>query len=153
MSDFFKQLCAIQKLGQALRRVYPSWKILYIQESWQDKDWIREICHSSDEGTLVYAQTIIPQQTYRAHEAELSALGPRSIGDHFLFKRMDVTRSPFQCTTIHQADEIYPTLVQYLGPEKQFYKRESTFHIGENALSISEYFGQKSLTALGLIAS
>ena len=153
MSDLFKQLCEIQKLGQALRETYPSWKILHIQESWQENNWIREICHSCDEGALVYAQTVVPQKTYHAHEAELSALGSRSIGDHFLFKHTDVKRSPFQCAVIHKKDTIYPMIAQYLGHEKQFYKRESIFYIGENTLSISEYFGQKALIALGLIPS
>ncbi len=151
MQNFFQPLCQIQKLGQALRRADPSWSILHLQESWQDELWIREICHVCDQGPLVYAQTVIPKSTYLAYEAELSALGSRSIGDHFLFLRHDVRRSPFQTSTIRAHDAIYPTLVQYLEAEPQFYQRESTFIIdNQHSLTISEYFGQKSLQLLGL---
>ena len=150
MRDFFLPLCQIQKLGEALRKADPSWKIIHIQESWQGEEWIREICHACDSGTLVYAQTIVPQQTYLAYEAELHALGSRSIGDHFLFKRQDVYRSPFQCTVITEENSLYPAIVQHLGSETQFYKRESVFKVKNDRLSISEYFGCKALSLLEL---
>jgi chorismate-pyruvate lyase len=150
MNDFFKQLCEIQKLGEALRKYYPSWKISLIQESWQDGSWIREICHDCDDGPLVYAQTVIPRETYLVHETTFQTLGTKSIGDHFLFKHRNVRRSPFQCSVIDKKNKIYPIIAQHLGAEAQFYKRESIFHIGDNTLSISEYFGQKALLALGL---
>ncbi|MCX7123284.1 MAG: chorismate lyase [Gammaproteobacteria bacterium] len=150
MTDFFKPLCAIQKLGEALRATHPSWKILYIQEVWQNDVWIREICHHADEGALIYAQTRIPKKTYLAHEAIFSTLGTHSIGDHFLFQRPDVLRSPFQCTIISPENEAYADIAHHLGSEPLFYKRESLFQIGENTLSISECFGQKALKALGI---
>ncbi len=150
MSDFFTQLCAMQKLGQALRAAHPSWKITYIQESWQGDQWLREICHRCDQGPLVYAQTLVPIETYRTHEAELTALGARSIGDHFLFLHPEMRREPFTCNLITAAHPLHSLLSHHLGPEAVFYKRASVFYLGKNSLTIAEYFGEKALSALGI---
>ncbi len=152
MTDICTALSRIPKLGQALRQAYPSWKILYIEEYWDSEYWVREICHNCDEGPLVYAQTRIPKQTYLTHEVALNNLGSASIGDHFLFLRDDVSRSPFSCKAITEQDSIHTKIATYLGQEPVFYQRESTFSIAKNSLTISEYFGQKALHAFGISA-
>jgi chorismate-pyruvate lyase len=151
MRDFFTQLCEIQKLGQALRQAHSSWKIIQLKETWQNDTWVREICHSCNAGPLVYAQTCIPRHTYLAHQKDLEDLGSRSIGDHFLFTRKDIVRSEFTCCIIQPTNSVYPLLTKALGEEPLFYKRESTFYIGKDHLSISEYFGSKALSALGIM--
>ena len=151
MTEFFTHLSATHQLGKALRNIFPSWRIVQLNESWSNQEWVREILHRCDKGTLVYAATHIPEVTFKAYQTEFERLGSRSIGDHFLFLRSDVRRSPFTCKIISEADSHYSLLTQHLGPEAQFYERQSTFTIGEeHPLCIKEYFGKKALMALGI---
>ena len=60
-----------------------------------NKTLIRKITLSSSNETLVFARTVIPQNTYNLFLAELNELGTKPIGDNLLFDKKRFSRSDF----------------------------------------------------------
>lgn len=142
-SHFFKRFGTVPRLGEALRAHYPAWRIELIRNfSFEAASniYVREILHKNQDEVLVYARVEIPHETYQAFQEEFSTLGERSIGDHFLFLRQDVSRTPFEFITVTAQHPVYSTVKTYLPQKTEYQGRFSTFNINNFPLFMLEIF-------------
>ena len=133
MKSIKTQLCGIRKLGEFFRQHYPDWKINQLHKGWQRSAemYLREINHEAGGQVLAFARVEVPEATFLRFQNELSDLGDRSIGDHFLFLRDDVVRDSFK-----------------VFKKESQWTRQSRYLVAGHPLIITEYLTEKGLACL-----
>lgn len=136
-NKIIEKLHSIQKLGEYFRGYYPDWKITLMNPQWQQQgnDLIRKIAHEGGGQILALAEVEVPQATFAHFQVELKNLGERSIGDHFLFIKKNVERSPF-------------TIFQTEFTQDPQWARRSQFLVEGFPLTITEYFTAAGIQCL-----
>lgn len=101
----------------------------------------REVLLKQGNTPLVYAQTLIPEQTYQQSEYRLKQLGTQSLGQ-LLFQSNDVQRGPIQFAKVESASELGCFITQQLHQvvTKPTFIRRSVFHLDGYPLMVCECF-------------
>ena len=100
---------------------------------------VREVALCCGETPLVYARTIIPDQTLRGAQRRLSNLGTRPLGE-VLFSSPKLARNGFELATVS------PVIwgrndVEWLSfPEEMVWGRRTVYSISSHGLLVSEIF-------------
>ena len=112
-----------------------------------DETLIRKITLSSSTEKLVFARTVIPQNTYAFFTAELNDLGTKPIGDNFLFDKNRFSRNDFiirkLSRDVFEKEAAIDTHLFDDNEIENIYSRSSVFSFKENIslkMLITEYF-------------
>ncbi|APD49960.1 chorismate--pyruvate lyase family protein [Francisella hispaniensis] len=101
---------------------------------------VRQITLSSINQTLVFARTIIPDNTYKHFTKELDNLGTKPIGDNLLFDKAKFVRDEFIIRELTAEDFYKETGRNTTG---KIFSRSSIFKYKDNSelkFLITEYF-------------
>ena len=113
----------------------------YILNLNNDKAKVREISLNHNDNIIVFARTIIPNNTYEIFEQEFKNLGTNPIGENFLFKNKDITRNKFIIRSQNQQQFEKEIITKLNIDSKKIYSRSSIFYYKEKyKLLITEYF-------------
>ncbi len=99
----------VKKLGATLAQYIPDIALSCLDEYYADMDEdertllasttaasrIRLIQHHQQGKPVVFGRTIIPLHTYTHYQTLFDSLGHKSIGEHFLFRHININRSEF----------------------------------------------------------
>ena len=101
---------------------------------------IREVLLFCGQTPLIYARTIIPQQTLTGEQKKLADLGNRPLGE-FLFSQPDLQRDVMQITLLSQGHQLFDSAVINL-PSKpdSIWARRSIFRLKHKPLLVAEVF-------------
>lgn len=125
-----------------------------ISESWQfalsdeltllsltdnEKTLIRKVRLKCDNQTLVYARTVIPEQTILGKNNKLSSLGTNPLAD-VLFKDENTYRADMRYTKITVDCEFHNEAINDLDISTELWGRQSLFYTDKHPLLITEIF-------------
>lgn len=85
-------LCYSNSLTEKLQQRNSSLSVSVINESWQQNQWLREVCLHTTEHQWIFAQTTLPQNTIENVAQDVLSLGNNAIG-LWLFPQMPQRQS------------------------------------------------------------
>lgn len=89
---------------------------------------------------LVYARTVVPQDSYRYLRQRFLGMGNRPLGE-WLFTAPDVMRGPIQIACLSPQQRLYQLALQHESmPPDCVWARRSVFYLSGKALLINEVF-------------
>lgn len=106
-----------------------------------EKAWIRRILLLGDNEICTYGRTVIPQKTYQQYQAIFESLGREFIGESFLYKNKQVTRSPFEYAVVSAHEPLFVEILQALSLNQShefMWFRRSCFYIEGFPLLVTE---------------
>ena len=143
-------LTEIKKLGNELSKIYPKRVLINknnrkIMLSSQEQCILncntafqRIIVHKNLNEPLVYARTLISDQTYQKHKVFFDKLQNNSIGDSYLFDNPNYNRSDFEISAISR--QYIKALFDYDSEADVLARRSIFSNHNHDKLLIEEYF-------------
>lgn len=122
----------------------------HLLDGWSGPGLVREVYLVSCGRPVVYARTLVPEATLRAHPW-LADLGERALGQR-LFARDDVCREPFEFARLRAEDGLAVRAVENLAQESgiraPLWARRSRFLIDGLPVSVNEVFFPAAVVAV-----
>lgn len=101
--------------------------------------FIRKVFLKDDNQALVYARSIIPENTLSGNNKRLLKMGKQPLGD-FLFNDESTYRVKMHYATIPVDSELHTEAIKDSGITSELWGRQSLFHIEQKPLLVTEIF-------------
>lgn len=145
-------------LSQALRRVCQNLTVNLISQEFAnaiedeyqilniDKNecpLVRKVFLEGSGQPLTYGRVIIAPLTYRRHFSQFDALHTSPIGESMLYHNPEVTRDPFEYTSVDENGLLFQEIQQKLPSgsiQAPLFGRRSVFWMKQDPLLVTEFF-------------
>jgi|TARA_B100001079_G_C16254571_1_gene444953 chorismate--pyruvate lyase len=112
-------------------------KLLSLRDN--ETTFIRESYLSCNNKKLVYARTVIPRQTLKKQNQNLTRLGQKPLGE-ILFNNNKIYRENIKYAKIPLSDELHSKAREYCNISSELYGRQSMFYIKNKPIIVIEVF-------------